>query len=382
MLALFWISIILVSYAYFLYILILLFLSFFQCADHNKKKFNKIDSVSLLISAYNEQDVIEDKLKNSLELDYPKDHLEIVVVSDGSNDNTNRIVARYFHKGITLRYYPGRLGKTACLNKAVPLARGDIIVFSDANSLYDAQAIKHLVQGFVNKTIGFVTGKTKYVSRNGDTSLHAVGIYSHIENLTKKLETKIGSCVGADGAIFAIRKDLYLPLQPYDINDLVIPLKINELGFRGVLADDAVCIETKTRGTKAEFKRHVRITSRSLRAIFHHTSLLNPFKYPLFSFELISHKLIKFFAPLFLILMIITNISIVFTKNYGIYLFALLGQAIFYSLSWLEYEQLRVPFLSKLISFSHTFFTFNLAILLGWIKYFQGEKYETWSTYR
>jgi cellulose synthase/poly-beta-1,6-N-acetylglucosamine synthase-like glycosyltransferase len=378
---LFWLSIILVSYAYFGYILILLFLGFFRFAGYNKKC-NKIYNVSLLISAYNEQDVIEDKLKNSLKLDYPKDHLEIVVVSDGSNDNTNRFVARYSHKGIILRHYPGRLGKTACLNKAVPLARGDVIVFSDANSLYDARAIKHLVTGFTNKTIGFVTGKTKYVSRNGDTSLHAVGIYSHIENLTKKLETKIGSCVGADGAIFAIRKDLYLPLQPYDINDLVIPLKINARGYRGILADDAVCIEKRVEGAKAEFKRHVRITNRSLRAIFHHTNLLNPFKYPLFSFELISHKLIKFLTPFFLILMIITNISMVFTKNYGIYLIALCVQAFFYFLSWLEYKKVRVPFLSKLISFSHTFFTFNLAILLGWIKYFQGEKYQTWSTYR
>lgn len=371
MVVIFWFSVLFVVYAYFGYPLILLTLSIFRYPDDGKNDYSQIHTVSLLISAYNEQDVIEDKLINSLEIDYPKERLEIVVVSDGSDDQTNQIVTRYFHKGIILRHYQGRIGKTACLNEAVLLARGDIIVFSDANSQYDTHAIRHLVNRFANETIGFVTGATKYFSKDDDTSLHTVGIYSRIENLTKKLESKIGSCVGADGAIFAIRKDLYFPLQPYDINDLVIPLKIIQQGFRGILADDAMCIEKTAGSTMAEFKRHIRITSRSLRAIFNHSNLLNPFNYPLFSFQLASHKLAKFMVPLFLLLMIITNISIVFTKNGGIYFIALFLQTFFYFLSWLAYKKVRLPFLSRLISLSYTFLIFNVAILFGWAKYFR-----------
>src|SRR5882762_7763235 len=193
-----------------------------------------LPSVTLIISAYNEEKVIGEKIKNALSLDYPRELLEIVIISDGSTDRTGEIVTEFAHQGVVLRHYEGRIGKTACLNRTLPLATGGVIVFSDANSSYGKGALKALLGPFRNNTVGFVTGWTKYGSGDG-AAPYSLGLYSRLELITKELESRLGSCIGADGAIFAIRKELYLPLKDYDINDFVIPLSINERGYRGVL---------------------------------------------------------------------------------------------------------------------------------------------------
>ena len=383
MIYLFWFSIIFVFYAYFGYPLLLLLFT-----AVNKRKYSeqtgRVDNfepkVALLISAYNEEKVIEDKILNSLELNYPKELLEVVVVSDGSSDMTNEIAARYANKGVVLRYFEGRIGKTACLNRVVPLAKDDIIVFSDANSRYDKEAIKELVKHFADKKIGFVTGGTKYVAEEGNGIANSIGLYSKIEQLTKALETKISSPVGADGAIFAIRKSLYQPLKEYDINDLVIPLNIIKQGFRGIYEPEAFCVEKTSKGANGEFNRQVRITNRTIRAIVNNRELLNPFKHGIFSFQLISHKVCKLLVPYFLILLFFTNILLI--RGEFLYTAALSGQIVIYLLSWLGYSGYSLNGLSKLINISHTFINVNYAILWGWIKYIQGEKYTTWGTVR
>ena len=383
MIYLFWFSIIFVFYAYFGYPLLLLLFT-----AVNKRKYSeqtgRVDNfepkVALLISAYNEEKVIEDKILNSLELNYPKELLEVVVVSDGSSDMTNEIAARYANKGVVLRYFEGRIGKTACLNRVVPLAKDDIIVFSDANSRYDKEAIKELVKHFADKKIGFVTGGTKYVAEEGNGIANSIGLYSKIEQLTKALETKISSPVGADGAIFAIRKSLYQPLKEYDINDLVIPLNIIKQGFRGIYEPEAFCVEKTSKGANGEFNRQVRITNRTIRAVVNNRELLNPFKHGSFSFQLISHKVCKLLVPYFLILLFFTNILLI--RGEFLYTAALSGQIVIYLLSWLGYSGYSLNGLSKLINISHTFINVNYAILWGWIKYIQGEKYTTWGTVR
>ena len=383
MIYLFWFSIIFVFYAYFGYPLLLLLFTVI-----NKKKYpektGRVDNfypkVALLISAYNEEKVIEDKILNSLELNYPKELLEIVVVSDGSNDKTNEIAARYADKGVVLRYFEGRIGKTACLNRVVPLAKDDIIVFSDANSRYDKEAIKELVKHFADKKIGFVTGGTKYVAEEGNGIVNSIGLYSKIEQITKALESKISSPVGADGAIFAIRKSLYRPLKEYDINDFVIPLNIIKQGFKGIYEPEAFCIEKTSKGANGEFNRQVRITNRTIRAIVNNRELLSPFNHGAFSFQLISHKVCKLLVPYFLILLLFTNILLISSEF--LYIAALIGQIVIYLLSWLGYRGYSLKGLSKLINMSHTFINVNYAILWGWIKYIQGEKYTTWGTVR
>jgi len=380
----FWFSLFFILYAYLGYLLLLWVLVHIR----GDKESNHLDegntfrpSVTLIISAYNEEEVIEDKILNSVALVYPKELLEIVVVSDASQDNTDRIAARYSGKGIVLRRYEGRIGKTECLNSAVPLARGDIIIFSDANSLYDRNAVQELVKHFRDPRIGFVTGSTRYVSPlQSDGIVEPIGIYSRLEMLTKDLESRIGSCVGADGAIFAVRKGLYRQLKEFDINDLVIPFRIIAEGFRGVFEKEAFCLEHVAKSMKGEFYRQVRITSRTIRAIVSNIVLLNPFRFGFYSIELFSHKICKLCVPFFLIVCLITNLLIL--DDGKAYAYMLFGQVAFYILAAIHASALPVKGLSSLLSIPKTFAVANCAILWGWLKYFRGETYTTWRTGR
>ncbi len=378
----FWTAVLVVFYAYAGYPLVLAVLGVFGTHRPVYPGTDRLPKVSLLISAYNEAAAIEDKLLNSLDLDYPEELLEIVVVSDASSDGTDDIVRKYEGRAIVLKRCEGHIGKTACLNRTVPETAGDIIVFSDANSRYDRRAVRCLVESFSDMEIGFVTGRTEYLSREGDGGSSPAGLYTRVERLTKALEGRIGSCVGADGAIFAIRKSLYRPLDASDINDLVIPLRIVRQGYRGILAPDAFCLEPAAPDVSGEFTRHVRITTRSLRAIFRHPGLLNPFRFPLFSFELVSHKLMRFFAPFALFTALFTNVLITVAGGGSVYGAILFLQACLYVL-WLA-GSLNIPlsFLTRLSRAAHAFCAVNLAILIGWIKFLKGEKYTTWATQR
>ncbi|MEI9475107.1 MAG: glycosyltransferase family 2 protein [Deltaproteobacteria bacterium] len=335
---------------------------------------------SLLISAYNEQTFIEDKILNSLQLNYPKTQLEVMVVSDGSDDRTDEIVRSYERQGIVLQRFEGRIGKTACLNKAVSLARGEIIIFSDANAQYDQNAVKELTKHFSDSKIGFVTGHTKYIGEQNDKVKQSVGIYSKLERFAKNSESKIGSCVGADGAIFAIRKILYKELSSQDINDLVIPFHILKQGFRGILEQRAFCFEKAPKGISAEFSRQVRIANRTIRAILNNFQLANPFHYGLFAWQLLSHKLLKLLVPFFLLILLMTSLFLSSDKPF--YFLVFMGQIITYLLALIGFVQYKLLKSSKLTSIATTFTVANLAILTGWMTYLRGDKNITWKVSR
>ena len=178
---------------------------------------------------------------------------------------------------------PTNKGKTACLNDIVPTLGGKIILFSDANAFYERDLVRKIVRAFADEKVGFVTGSTKYFSSLKSEGIEATSLYSRLEKFVKESESRIGSCVGADGAIFAIRKHLYTPPPPYGMNDFEIPLSIVKQGYRGVLESQVYCHEETPSTMKSELYRHIRITSRTIRAIFNHVDLLNPFKYPIFS---------------------------------------------------------------------------------------------------
>lgn len=284
-------------------------------------------TVSIIISAYNEERVIREKILNTLALDYPGDLLEIVVNSDGSTDGTNEIVAGFEDSRIVLRVFE-RLGKTACLNRAVPEAKGKIVLFSDANSMYPSTLLTNLVKNFADPDVGLVTGWTKY--RMQDGGQETTSLYSRLEKITKSWESRISSCVGADGAIFAIRKSLYVPLEEHDINDFVIPLNLIKQGKRVVLDSAVFCFEEPSGDSGKEYKRQVRITTRTLNAIRHNIAFLNPFKFGFFSFFLMSHKVIRFLVPIFLIGTFVSNLFLL--KISSFYIMTFFGQIMFYIL--------------------------------------------------
>jgi cellulose synthase/poly-beta-1,6-N-acetylglucosamine synthase-like glycosyltransferase len=377
--AIFWLSLLAISYAYLGYpaVLWLIWRSGMLGRRSGAEQDTHLPSVTIIVSAFNEEKVIGGKIRNSLSLDYPRELLEIVIASDGSSDRTGEIALEFANKGIVLRHYEGRIGKSACLNRAVPLAAGDIVVFSDANSTYEKDALRALLRPFQDRTVGFVTGWTRYGSGGNLSTADSLGFYSKLELMTKRLESRLGSCIGADGAIFAIRKELFLPLKDFDINDMVIPLSINQQGYRGILEPEAICVESDAGSSKGEFHRQVRITSRTIRAIMNYRRLLNPFRFGLLSFELFSHKVCKFLVPLFMITLLASSLYL--AERGGFFLMVLIAQGVFYVSAGAASFVPNRSLWSRMVEAAATFVVVNAAIALAWVKYFQGETYTTWS---
>jgi cellulose synthase/poly-beta-1,6-N-acetylglucosamine synthase-like glycosyltransferase len=256
-------------------------------------------SLSFIISAHNESAVIRRKLENTLALDYPRHALQIVVVSDASDDGTDEIVCEFASRGVELARQHTRRGKTAGLNSVVPSLTGEIVVFSDANAMYERSALLKLARNFADPAVGCVTGEARYVA--GRQSAADVGerAYWDYEIQIKRLETALGSMVGGDGAIYAIRRSLWRTLPDNAINDFLNPLQIVAAGYRAIYEPAAICYEETSGGVKSEYRRRVRIVSRSWRAVFQAPGVLNPFRVGLFTWSLVSHKMLRWLSGVF-----------------------------------------------------------------------------------
>lgn len=256
-------------------------------------------TMSLVISAYNEEAVIRRKLENALALVYPPGRLEIAVISDASSDATDAIVDEFAGRGVKLFRQPVRQGKTAGLNATVPQLTGDLVVFSDANAMYQPDALTKLARNFADPAVGCVTGEAQYLPGRDTTADVGERAYWNYEMLVKRLETALGSMVGGDGAIYAIRRSLWKTLPPNAINDFLNPLQIVAAGWRAVYEPEAICFEETAGGIDIEYHRRVRIVSRSWRAIFHVPAVLNPFEVGLFAWSVASHKMLRWLSGVF-----------------------------------------------------------------------------------
>jgi len=259
-------------------------------------------TVSLIVSCYNEADVIEQKIENCFEIDYPSQQLEIIFVSDGSDDGTDEIIKKYCNESIKLIRQEGRLGKTMGLNLAMAEAKGEIVVFSDANAMYKTDALKMLVRNFNDASVGYVVGAAIYQDEEESGAGSNENAYWQYEIFMKKIESKLHSVVGGDGAIYAIRKSLYLPLGQQDINDFVNPLQIIAQGYRGIFDEKAICYEQTAGDFDKEGKRKQRIVNRSFTGLMKNKTVLNPFKFGFYSLELLSHKLLRWLIPFFIVI--------------------------------------------------------------------------------
>lgn len=312
--------------------LVLFFSAFKKNKEYSVDNLNNVDSlttVSLIIACHNEEGVIAEKIENSLELDYPKDKLEIIVFSDGSTDRTAEIVKGYSEKGIKLIEFPSHPGKTICQNESVKQASGEIIVFSDANSLYEKTALKELVKPFNNEKVGTVVGALKYVQDLKEYNQE--NLYWIYESVLKTAESKLGMILGANGAIYALRKKHYQDLPAWVISDFIEPLKLNEKKLKTIYNPQAVAYE---KAPLSSFSRKVRIILRSMSSLSQIKVLFNPFKYFSISTSLFWHKLMRWLSPLWLIAILITNIILVL--NYPEIDWAksiLILQAVFYTLA-------------------------------------------------
>lgn len=331
--------------------------------------------VSMIVSVFNEEGVIREKIENALALDYPEDLLEIIVVSDGSTDRTNQIVGSIEDPRVVLQAFPERNGKTACLNQAVPNAKGDILVFTDANSMFPPDTILKVTRNFSNNEIGLVTGWTKY--RKAGEGVEVTGFYSRLEMVTKYAESLISSCVGADGAVFAMRKALYRPLKDYDINDFVIPFNVIAQEMRVVLDPEVYCVEQPSEGELKEFRRQVRITNRTLGAIQRNIRFLNPVTYGSFAFHLLSHKVIRFLVPFFFAGMFCTVLTL--TGKSIVYAGFAIAQALFIGVGIFGTFNYFGGWLAQVCSF---FLLTISAQLVGWIRWATGRADIIWKPER
>lgn len=376
---LFWMASFLVVYAYAGYPFLLAVLA--RSFPYRERPGDApLPTVTLVISAYNEAAVIHEKLKNSFSLDYPEGLLDILVVSDSSTDGTDEIVQSFASKGARLVRQTQRLGKSAGLNSGLAQATGEIVVFSDANALYRSDAIRRLVRHFASPNVGYVVGNARYADQPGLVpSAESEGLYWKLETWLKQKESDFGSVVGGDGAIYAIRRELFTPLLPTDINDFLNPLQIIARGYRGVYEREAVCYEDAGDSFEKEFRRKSRIVSRSLNALRRVPSVLLPWTQPRHWFALVSHKILRWFAPVFLIAAGLCTIplwSILF------YRLLLLLQVLFYSLAatgWFMERRATAP---RLVYLPYYFCLVNCASLLGILKCFQGALSPTWETIR
>jgi glycosyltransferase involved in cell wall biosynthesis len=256
----------------------------------------------VVISAHNEADSIEATVRNKLEQDYPAALLEVVVASDASADATDPIMRRLAQEDPRVGFFrqEPRNGKTAALNSLIERAKGEIIVFADANSMYRRDAIRALVAPFADPRVGYVTGRMLYVDPQGSLIGDGCTAYMRYENVLRSFETGAGSIVGVDGGVDAVRRCLYQPMRADQLPDLVLPLNVIQQHYRVVFAPDAVLQEDTLTSQGAEFRMRVRVALRAFWGLRDKRELLNPLRFPLYSWQLLSHKLLRYlsFVPL------------------------------------------------------------------------------------
>jgi len=289
--AIVWCTLFLIGYVYLGYPMSLWFIT--RWRRRAIRKADIFPTVTLLISAFNEARVIASKLENALALDYPRERIEILVISDASTDGTDAIVESFAGRGVNLLRMAVRQGKTAGLNAAVQRARGEIIVFSDANIMYQPTVIQRLVRNFADPDVGCVTGDSRYTENPSSAAHVQENTYWHYEQRIRAMESQLGSTVGGDGAIFAIRKDLYTPLSRDAINDLVIPLQIVARGYRAIFEPAAVGFEPTAGDFAGEFRRKRRIVNRSWRGVRSVPEVLDPRAVGIFAWQVWSHKVLR-----------------------------------------------------------------------------------------
>ncbi|MBZ4421247.1 glycosyltransferase family 2 protein [Myxococcus sp. RHSTA-1-4] len=383
---LFWCAALLLAHTYFLYPLSLFVLDGAAQVAQNVRAMRgggggrqtargggPTPSVSLVVAAYNEASCIRQKLENSLALRYPAEKFEVLIGSDGSTDGTDDLVRECPDTRVRLSPAP-RAGKTTVLNRCIPMARGDIVVLSDANTMIEPEAIERLVRHFEDPEVGAVCGKLRLY--NPTKQDYEERDYWNYESLIKMYEGRRGAVVGANGGLYAIRRTLFTALPPSTIvDDFVIPLRILEKGYKVVYEEAAVAHEETTEDYDKEFGRRARIAAGNFQSLRMVPGLLLPTAgFPAFAFW--SHKLLRWCAPALMGLALVANVFLLDSVFYRLTLF---GQALFYALAYLgKVEALKRGSAKRVASVAYYFVTMNLAIVVGFWRFLRNTQRAAW----
>lgn len=382
MIVAFWIGLFLIVYTFIGYGLVLFLLVKLRRLFRKPFIFqlnSELPTVSVLIAAYNEDALIEEKISNTLELDYPSEKLQIIVVTDGSTDQTEAKV-RKFGQVLSL-HTAQRSGKMAAIKRAIPFISGELIVFTDANTFLNKLAIKELVKHYQDKKVGAVAGEKRIlVEEAADASSAGEGFYWKYESLLKKWDYELYSNVGAAGELFSIRAALYEPVESDTIiDDHMIAMRIAEKGYIIAYEPGAYAMETGSANSKEELKRKIRIAAGGIQSILRLRKAANPFYYPILTFQYISHRVLRWtITPVLLIIVFLLNGLILLNHYSGLYLVLFLLQLLFYLLSmagmYFESRNIRV----KTLFIPFYFCMMNYAVLAGIIRYFKKNQSAAW----
>ena len=338
--------------------------------------------ITVLIAAYNEAAHIEATVRNKLAQDYPAEKLSIIVISDESDDGTDDLlsaIALHEPRVRLIRQSP-RAGKTSALNLAMPEATGEVIVFSDANSLYAPDTLKNLVAPLADPKVGYVTGRMVYKAPDGSLTGEGCSAYMRYENNLRAWEMDLGSIVGVDGGVDAMLREIYRPMNADQLPDFVQPLTVREQGWRVIYEPRALLYEDALAEADDEMRMRVRVSLRAFHALKDKAALLNPFKYGLFAWQLWSHKLLRYMAFLFMAGALISNVFLTFVPEYsGFWSLVLVGQIIFYGLAryghTMNSHGQQPP---RLVGMIYYLCVLNLASARAFWQFLQGRKQVTW----
>jgi cellulose synthase/poly-beta-1,6-N-acetylglucosamine synthase-like glycosyltransferase len=382
----FWLSVLALAHTYFLYPAVLVLLDalsqlranlrFIRFSNERRREEVKeaiLPSVSLVVAAYNEESCIAQKLNNTLELNYPRERFELLVGSDGSTDATDAIVMNAGDTRVRLSRAE-RAGKTTVLNRCVPMAKGDIVVLSDANTVIDKDAIRKLVRHFADPQVGAVCGKLKLY--NPKVKGYEESAYWTYESLIKFYESKRGAVMGANGGLYAIRRRLFNAMPPSTIvDDFVVPMGILERGYKVIYDPEAVAYEETTEDYGREFGRRARIAAGNFQSLKLFPSLLSPTA-GFIAFALWSHKVLRWAAPALMALALVSNVALLHRSP--LYQLALIAQLGFYALAFAGKRGIFTGALKRVASVAYYFVTMNCAIAVGFWRFVRNAQRAAW----
>jgi cellulose synthase/poly-beta-1,6-N-acetylglucosamine synthase-like glycosyltransferase len=335
--------------------------------------------VTIVVAAYNEERGIRTKLESLLAQDYPPEQLEILVASDGSTDDTDAVVHAFADPRVRLVRVEGRVGKTACQNRAVEAANGDIVVFTDATTAVDRGALRFVMNNFADPEVGCVAAQLVYVGKGQNLTASGGTAYWSYEISLRAAESALGSLIGVSGCLYAVRRSAYKPIQAELISDFVIAMRMRERGLRTVLEPEALCFEETLNCTSQELSMRVRVAIRSIAALAAERRFLNPWRYGVFALQLLSHKLLRYASPFIWLVAMLACLPLL---GRPLYLLAFVAQ-----LMLLVAGAAGLGLHARGRSFGvlgkpYYFVLTNLASLIAVLRYLRGDRVRIWNPVR
>lgn len=379
---LFWVLIGLAVYAYAVYPLLIAAIARLKRNQPQPPLPETLPHVTLFVTAFNEERFVDEKIANSHALDYPADRLHLVWVTDGSNDNTNQLLAKY--PDVKVFFEPERRGKVHAMKRGLQLIDTDIVIFTDANTMLSAESVKEMVRLFENPQIGCVAGEKRISSDSRQNAASSgEGAYWRYESWIKRNDATAGSAIGAAGELFAMRRSLYQPISDNTLlDDFEISLRIALTGYKIGYSPRACAIERPSANIGEEMKRKVRIAAGSFQTMLRLGGLFNFFSHPMLTFQYVSHKVLRWvLVPLAMVLIIPLNIYFCIINNFSIsniYTWTLAAQTLFYVATFVGFALQNKKLNASWIYIPYYFFLANKAMWLGFWRFCRNKQSVNW----